>query len=481
MDNDFSFGIHEECGVFGIYSNKVCSVAAEVYYGLYSLQHRGQESCGIAVNDRGVMRSYKDTGLVNDVFDRDVLASLGQGNIAIGHVRYGTNGSNTRRNAQPLIVNHIKGSMAVAHNGSLTNASVLREELEMKGSIFHTTSDTEVIAYEFTKERIVSNSIEEAISKAMKRLKGAYSLVVISPQKLLGVRDPMGFRPLSIGKTADGYVLASETCAIDAIGAKFVRDVKPGEIVIIDENGIRSITENCIEGKKALCVFEYIYFARPDSVLEGSSVHVARRRAGAMLARQHPVEADVVIGVPDSGIDAALGYAEESCIPHGIGFIKNKYIGRTFIAPGQSQRENLVKIKLNALRSTVKDKRVVMIDDSIVRGTTGARIVNLLREAGAKEVHMRVTAPPFIHSCYFGTDISERDYLIANHRTVEETAEVMNLDSLGYLSVSCLEQIPSNYDGGLCSACFTGKYPIDISEAMGKLELEERLNKKIKE
>ncbi len=481
MDNDFSFGIHEECGVFGIYSNKITDVAASVYYGLYSLQHRGQESCGIVVNDRGVMHSYKDNGLVNDVFDRDVLSSLGEGSIALGHVRYGTTGSNVRRNAQPLIINHIKGSMALAHNGNLTNAATLREELEMKGSIFHTTSDTEVIAYEFTKERIASSSIEEAISKAMKRLKGAYSLVAMSPKKLLGVRDPMGFRPLSIGKTEDGYVLASETCAIDAVGAKFLRDVRPGEIVIIDNEGIRSITSNCTDSKKALCAFEYIYFARPDSVLEGSSVHLARRRAGAILARQYPVEADVVIGVPDSGIDAAMGYAEESGIPYGVGFIKNKYIGRTFIAPGQSSRENLVKIKLNALTATVKDKKVVMIDDSIVRGTTGARIVNLLREAGAKEVHMRVTAPPFIHSCYFGTDISERDYLIANHRTVEETAQAMNLDSLGYFDADFLEQIPDKYCAGLCSACFTGNYPVDIKEVMGKLQLEERLNRKIDE
>jgi len=481
MDSDFCRGIHEECGVFGIFRESNSDVATEVYYGLYALQHRGQESCGIVVNDGGVMGGFKDNGLVNDVFNKDVLHSLGQGNVAIGHVRYGTTGSSTRANAQPLIINHIKGSMALAHNGNLTNASVLREELEMQGSIFHTTSDTEVIAYEFTKQRLKSNSIEEAVSKSMKRLKGAYSLVLMSPQKMIGVRDPLGFRPLSIGTVDNGFVLASETCALDAVGAKFLRDVYPGEIVVIDKNGLRSITENSIEGKKALCVFEYIYFSRPDSMVEGSSVHIARQRAGAMLSLQHPVQADVVIGVPDSGIDGALGYATQSGIPYGIGFIKNKYIGRTFIQPGQMQREDQVRIKLNVVTSTVKDKRVIMIDDSIVRGTTGARIVRLLREAGAKEVHMRVTAPPFLYPCFFGTDISSHDYLIAKERTLAEITENMGLDSLGFLDPASLDMIPDNYHGGICTACFTGKYPIDISEARDKLELEKRLTRKIEE
>ena len=472
-------GIREECGVFGIYRNTSADVAAEVYYGLFSLQHRGQESCGIVVNDRGVMHGHKDNGLVNDVFSRQILDELGQGNIAIGHVRYGTTGSTTRLNAQPLIINHVKGSMALAHNGNLTNAATLREGLELNGSIFQTTSDTEVIAYEFTKQRLACGSIEEAIDNAMDTLHGAYSLVVMSPQKLIGVRDPMGFRPLCIGQVDDGFVLASETCALDAIGARFLRDVRPGEIVVIDENGLRSITTHCTKGPHAMCIFEYIYFARPDSMIEGSSVHISRQRAGSMLAIQHPVNADVVIGVPDSGIDAATGYAAQSGIPYGIGFIKNKYIGRTFIDPGQEARERMVRIKLNVVESTVRNKRVVMIDDSIVRGTTGARIVRLLREAGAKEVHMRVTAPPFLHSCYFGTDISERDYLIAAHRTIEETAKVMDLDSLGYMDVNSLELIPENYRGGICTACFTGKYPVDVSEAIDKLALEERLNKKL--
>lgn len=481
MYGEFDRGIHEECGVFGIFRDSNSDVATEVYYGLYALQHRGQESCGIVVNDGGVMRGYKDNGLVNEVFNREVLGSLGQGNVAIGHVRYGTTGSNTRVNAQPLIINHIKGSMALAHNGNLTNASVLREELELQGSIFHTTSDTEVIAYEFTKQRLKSASIEEAVSKAMKRLKGAYSLVLMSPQKMIGVRDPRGFRPLCIGTVDNGFVLASETCALDAVGASFLRDVFPGEIVVIDKDGLRSITENFIEEQKALCVFEYIYFSRPDSMVEGSSVHIARQRAGAMLSLQHPVQADVVIGVPDSGIDGALGYADQSGIPYGIGFIKNKYIGRTFIQPGQMQRENQVRIKLNVITSTVKDKRVIMIDDSIVRGTTGARIVRLLREAGAKEVHMRVTAPPFLYPCFFGTDISSHDYLVAKERSIEDIAELMGLDSLGYLDPGSLPLIPDNYHGGICTACFTGKYPIDISEARDKLELEKRLARKIEE
>lgn len=457
--------IHEECGVFGIYDRSGADVALDTYYGLFALQHRGQESCGIAVNDCGVTTSHRDAGLVNDVFSREVLDRLGSGQIAVGHVRYGTSGTGDRRNAQPLTINHVKGSMTLAHNGNLVNAAQLRNELELNGSIFHTTTDTEVIAYVLTKQRLHTPSIEEALSAAVKIMRGAFSLVLMSPKKLIGVRDPLGFRPLVIGRRGKGYVLASETCALDAVGAVFLRDVEPGEIVVIDENGLRSIRDNCLEGKKSLCVFEYIYFSRPDSVIDGSSVHVARQRAGSMLALSHPVQADVVIGVPDSGLDAAIGYARQSGIPYGIGFIKNKYIGRTFIQPGQKQRENLVRIKLNALSATVRDKRVVLIDDSIVRGTTSARIVRLLREAGAKEVHMRVSAPPFLHPCYFGTDISNRDNLIACHHSVEEIAQIIGVDSLGYLELSDLERIPDNYHHGICNACFSGEYPLDVSGA----------------
>mgnify|MGYP000932509070 FL=1 len=412
--------IHEECGVFGVYSRDGLDVASLCYYGLYALQHRGQESSGIAVNDDGVIHCIKGAGLVNEIFNKDVLAGMGRGQMAVAHVRYGTVGNDRRLNAQPLVVNHVKGRMALAHNGALTNAGELREQFEMHGSIFHTTSDTEVIPYAITRERLSSSSIEEAISRAMNALKGAYSLIVMSPSKLIAVRDPHGFRPLCIGELENSVIFASESCALDAIGARFVRDVEPGEIVIVDKDGMRSDRTHVGAAQKSTCVFEYIYFARPDSVIDGSSVHVARARAGAFLALEHPVQADVVVGVPDSGLDAALGFARQSGIPYGIGFIKSKYIARTFIEPVQADREKLVRIKLNPVSATVRGKRVVLVDDSIVRGTTSARIVGLLREAGATEVHMRSSAPAFKNPCYFGTDIDSRDKLIACQYTEEE-------------------------------------------------------------
>lgn len=474
--------VHEECGVFGVYSPERENAAATVYYGLYALQHRGQESCGIVVNDDGLFNSYKDVGLVNDVFTPAVLESLGQGKMAVGHVRYGTTGANARLNAQPILVNHIKGRMALAHNGNLVNTYELRRELELQGSIFHTTSDTEVISYLITKERLTAPSIEEALSRAMDRIKGAYSLVVMSPAKLLLARDENGFRPLCFGQTEDGtYIAASESCALDAVGAKFIRDVKPGEIVIFDKNGVRSIERHCGKAKKSLCVFEYIYFARPDSVIDGASVHEARIRAGAFLALEHPVQADLVIGVPDSGIDAAVGYARQSGIPYGIGFIKNKYIGRTFISPGQSSREDKVKIKLNPIASVIRGKRIVMIDDSIVRGTTSGRIVRLLREAGASEVHVRVSAPPFLNPCYYGTDIDSREGLIACHHTVPEIAELIGADSLGYLSVENAKKLavcPEGGECGYCTACFNGEYPTEIPKEMGKNRFEQKIGEK---
>lgn len=474
--------VHEECGVFGVYSPERENAAATVYYGLYALQHRGQESCGIVVNDDGLFNSYKDVGLVNDVFTPAVLESLGQGKMAVGHVRYGTTGANARLNAQPILVNHIKGRMALAHNGNLVNTYELRRELELQGSIFHTTSDTEVISYLITKERLTAPSIEEALSRAMNRIKGAYSLVVMSPAKLLLARDENGFRPLCFGQTEDGtYIAASESCALDAVGAKFIRDVKPGEIVIFDKNGVRSIERHRGKAKKSLCVFEYIYFARPDSVIDGASVHEARIRAGAFLALEHPVQADLVIGVPDSGIDAAVGYARQSGIPYGIGFIKNKYIGRTFISPGQSSREDKVKIKLNPIASVIKGKRIVMIDDSIVRGTTSGRIVRLLREAGASEVHVRVSAPPFLNPCYYGTDIDSREGLIACHHTVPEIAALIGADSLGYLSVENAKKLavcPEGGECGYCTACFNGEYPTEIPKEMGKNRFEQKIGEK---
>jgi amidophosphoribosyltransferase len=453
-------------------------VASECYYGLYALQHRGQESCGIVVNDDGVFTAYKNKGLVNEVFNKDNLKSLGEGNIAISHVRYSTTGGQSYANIQPLVVNHIKGPMALAHNGNLINTISLREELELNGAIFHSTSDTEVISYIITQERIKASSIEEAVLNATKRIKGAYCLVLMSASKLIAVRDPNGFRPLCIGKTKNGgYIFTSETCALDSVGATFVRDVKPGEIVIADETGIRSIYMNLDKNcpSKTLCVFEFIYFARPDSIIDGSSVHIARQRAGAFLALDHPVQADVVIGVPDSGIDAAIGYSKQSGIPYDVGFIKNKYIGRTFIKPEQTDREDSVRIKLNVISSVAKGKRVVLIDDSIVRGTTCAHIIRLLREAGATEVHMRSSAPPFLFPCYFGTDIDSKENLIANNHTVEEIAKIIGADSLGYLNVNHVQILADNTHG-YCDACFSGNYPIDVSESGRKNRFENKIS-----
>lgn len=453
--------IHEECGVFGVISPKPEDVASMVYYGLYALQHRGQESCGIVVNDDGVFSSYKDMGLVSDVFSRDVLEHFPAGRMAVGHVRYGTTGATTRNNCQPIEVNHQKGKMALAHNGNLSNALELRDKLELSGAIFHSTSDTETIAYMITRARLHTGSIEEAVSKAMDSLEGAYSLVLMSSTKLIAVRDPRGFRPLCYGQTPDGgYVVASESCALRAVGAEFVRDILPGEILIFSKNGIESRKEHCGQKDRKICIFEYIYFARPDSVIDGACVHSARLRAGEILAKRYPVDADVVIGVPDSGLDAALGYARESGIPYGIGLIKNKYIGRTFIAPGQDERFDKVKIKLSPVKSVLEGKRVVLIDDSIVRGTTSKRIVKLLREAGATEIHIRISAPAFLHPCYYGTDIDSEENLIANHHTPEQIAKILGANSLGYLPLEDLSQLVGHDE--FCGACFDGDYPTEI-------------------
>ena len=473
--------IHEECGVFGVYSQETADVASLAYYALYSLQHRGQESAGIAVNDDGVFTSYRDVGLVSEVFSQGRLKELGTGNIAVGHVRYGTTGSDNKRNVQPILVNHYKGRMALAHNGNLTNSHELRQELESRGSIFQTTTDSEVIAYIIVQERLNAPSIEDAVAAAMDRIEGAYSLVISSPTKLIAARDPHGFRPLCMGRMKDGAVVfASESCALDAIGASFERDIRPGEIVVVDKNGVKSLTDHCDKAPRSLCVFEFIYFARPDSVVDGSSVHVARQRAGAFLALEHPVQADVVIGVPDSGLDAALGYARQSGIPYGIGFIKNKYIGRTFISPTQTMRENEVNIKLNPVRSVVEGKRVVLIDDSIVRGTTCRRTIDLLRRAGAKEIHMRVSAPPFVSECYYGTDIDDKNKLIANHHTVEEIAQIIGVDSLGYLSIQDVVKLADNTESGFCTACFGGGYPTSIPKDGGKDRFECKISEKEK-
>lgn len=465
--------IHEECGVFGIYTNKPCNVASSVYFGLYALQHRGQESCGIVVNDRGVFQTHKGLGLVNEVFTKRVLDEFADGRIAVGHVRYSTTGNVNTANCQPMVVRHMKGALAIAHNGNLINALDLRREFEMQGAIFHSTSDTEVISYAITHERIHSGSIQEAVEKAMNRIRGAYSLCIMSPKKLIAARDPQGFRPLVLGELpeGDGYVVASETCALDSIGAEFVRDIEPGEILVIDDKGLQSIRTHCGQ-KSSMCVFEYIYFARPDSVIEGASVHRARIRAGNFLALEHPVQADVVIGCPDSGLDAALGFAQTSGIPYGIGFVKNRYIGRTFIQPSQGMRENSVRIKLNALRETVEGKRVVLVDDSIVRGTTSAKVVKLLRHAGAKEIHMRISSPPFISECFFGTDIDSKENLIANKHTVEEIAQIIGVDSLGFLSTESVVKLAENASCGFCTGCFTGNYPIEVPREIPKDKFE---------
>ena len=471
--------IHEECGVFGVFARETTDVASLAYYALYALQHRGQESAGIAVNDDGVFTAYRDVGLVSEVFPKERLQALGTGSIAVGHVRYGTTGSDNKRNVQPILVNHFKGRMALAHNGNLTNSQELRQKLESNGSIFHTTTDSEVIAYIIVQERLKTSSIEAAVSAAMGHIEGAYSLVISSPTKLIAVRDPHGFRPLCMGHLKDGSVVfASESCALDAIGAEFDRDILPGEIVVADKNGVRSDTSHCGKAEKRLCVFEFIYFARPDSVIDGSSVHIARQRAGAFLALEHPVQADIVIGVPDSGLDAAMGYARQSGIPYGMGFIKNKYIGRTFISPTQDMRENEVNIKLNPIRSVVEGKRVVLIDDSIVRGTTCRRTIDLLRKAGAKKIHMRVSAPPFVSECYYGTDIDDKNKLIANHHTVEEIAEIIGVDSLGYLSIEDVVKLADNTQGGFCTACFGGGYPTAIPQDSGKDRFECKISER---
>ncbi len=458
--------LHEECGVFGIYSERDDQrVASSAYLALYALQHRGQMSCGIAVGDHGVIKSYKDNGLVPEVFSRDVLDSLGDGHIAVGHVRYGTSDNADRANAQPMVVRHVRGNIALCFNGQLTNAQELRRELELSGAIFHTTNDCEVIAYVFTRERLKTASTEEALAETMKKLRGAYSIVMMSAKKLLACRDPQGFHPLCIGKREGQIIFASETCALSTLNAEIVRDVAPGEIVVASEKGFDSIPALCGQ-KSGLCVFEFVYFARPDSIIDGAGVHQARQRAGAYLALEHPVAADVVVGAPDSGLDAALGYAHQSGIPYEMGFIKNRYVGRTFIEPTQQMREDAVRIKLSAIKSVVSGKRVILVDDSIVRGTTCARTVRLLREAGATQVHMRVSSPPFIHPCYFGTDVPSEDKLIACrlNSDVEAIAKEIGVDSLGYLSVEDIRKIAVGCGLDFCVGCFTGEYPAPAPE-----------------
>ncbi len=461
--------LQEECGVFGVYDQNGYDVAELTYFGIYALQHRGQESAGIAVNDNGKIFYHKEMGLVSEVFNDVVLQHL-KGKAAIGHVRYSTAGDSLRENAQPLVLKYSKGHMALAHNGNLVNASCIREQFEGQGFIFQTTIDSEVIAAMLSRERIKHNSIEDALVEVMKVVQGAYSLLVMTPHKLIGARDPLGMRPLCIGKKEDTYILSSETAALDTVGADFIRDVLPGEIVIIDQEGLRSI-QTVTQAKSAMCIFEFIYFARPDSVMEGVSVHQARYEAGRILAIEQPIEADLVIGVPDSGIAAALGYAAQSGIPYGEGLMKNRYIGRTFIQPSQGIREQGVRLKLNAVKSQIAGKRVVMIDDSIVRGTTSKKIVAMLKNAGAKEVHMRISSPPVKFSCYFGIDTPHRQHLIANTHTIEQMAEAIGVESLGFLSREGLLETPVGATCNFCTACFDGKYPIEIEKEGSQWDL----------
>ena len=457
-------GLKEACGVFGIYDFDGQDVVSTIYYGLFALQHRGQESCGIAVSEtggpKGKVTSYKGMGLVNEVFTQDDLETM-RGDIGVGHVRYSTAGASTRENAQPLVLNYVKGTLALAHNGNLVNAAELRHDLEYTGAIFQTTIDSEVIAYHIARERLNTKTVEEAVNRACQKIRGAYSLVVMSPRKLIGARDPYGFKPLCIGKRENSYIITSETCALDTIGAEFVRDVLPGETVTVTpDRGIVSDMSRAIpKESEARCIFEYIYFARPDSRIDGVSVYASRIQAGRFLAMDSPVAADLVVGVPESGNAAALGYSLQSGIPYGTAFVKNGYVGRTFIKPGQSSRESSVRVKLNVLKEAVNGKRVIMIDDSIVRGTTSDRIVRMLREAGAREVHVRISSPPFLWPCYFGTDVPEKDQLIANNRTVDEIKSLIGADSLGYLDI---DRLKSMVDGlGICTGCFDGRYPIE--------------------
>ncbi len=465
MYNPATDKIHEECGVFGIFDPDMkYDVAHMTYTALYALQHRGQQSCGITVNNNGMLFCHKDSGLINEVFNEMVLNYL-KGNYAIGHVRYSAAGQEGRENAQPFMSKHTRGQISISYNGSLVNAAALRSRLEENGAMFQTLSDTEILGYIIAHERLRTESTERAILNAMDKLSGAYSMLVLCSNKLIAVRDPKGMRPLCMGKLGNAVIFASESCAIDAVGGTFVRDINPGEVVVANADGIESFCDRCGE-KSALCIFEHIYFARPDSVIDGQSVHLARQMAGRCLARRHSVEADLVIGVPDSGLDAAIGYANESGIPYGMGLIKNRYIGRTFIQTTQSEREALVRLKLNALGAVIKGRRIVLVDDSIVRGTTLANLIMMLREAGALEVHVRISSPPFTNPCYFGTDIPSRNYLIACRMSIEEIRKQIGADTLGYLAVEDLKEIAKSSHLGFCDACFTADYPVEIPASL---------------
>ncbi len=455
--------IKEACGVIGIFSNDELNLPKEMYYGLFALQHRGQESCGMAVSNNGNVSYYKDMGLVNEVFDDTKIAQL-QGQIGIGHCRYSTTGNSEAKNAQPLTMNFVKGTLSIAHNGNLANAEEIRNRLmEEQGAVFHTNTDSEIFAYLIAKKEVETHLLEVAIRQATEMVTGAYALLVMGSKKLVGIRDPFGLKPLCLGKKGNSYILASESCAIESIGGTLIRDVEPGELIVIDKDGYTSHKRESRPERYRPCIFEYIYFARPDSIIDKQSVYESRFLAGRILAERYPVDADVVMPVPDSGIDAAIGYADGSGIPYGVGLIKNRYIGRTFIQPDQVQREEAVRIKLNVLKHSVEGKRVVLVDDSMVRGTVSRGIIKMLKKAGAKEVHMRITAPPFVWPCFFGVDLPEKKQLAACNNTIEEIRQNLNADSLGFFKIEDLPRIiPNCCLDGFCDACFTGNYPCPV-------------------
>lgn len=452
--------LKEECGVFGIYHTDGSSAAQDIACGLYALQHRGQEAIGIAVCDtdgpRGNISWHKDTGLVGEVFPPAILEKL-NGNVGIGHVRYSTTGASTAENAQPLVLKYLKGTLALAHNGNLTNAQQLARKLQEEGAIFQTTTDSEVIACCIARERTQTACVEDAILQTAKKLKGGYALVIMSPRKLIGVRDPLGLKPLCLGKRKGCYVLASESCALTAVGADFIRDIEPGEIVTIMKNQIKS-DRRLVQETHAHCIFEYIYFARLDSSLDGINIYDARIRAGKALAASYPADADLVTGVPESGITAAMGYAQASGLPFALAFYKNSYVGRTFLKPTQKERESAVHLKLSVLENVVRNKRLVLIDDSIVRGTTIAGLISMLKKAGAREVHVRISSPPFLYPCYYGTDVPSSDHLIASTHTAAQICAEIGADSLGYLKIEDLKQMTGELS--LCKACFDSQYPV---------------------
>lgn len=476
FDNFAKEGLHEECGVFGIFSDGTINPAYACYNGLLALQHRGQESCGIAVSDEGVIDYHKDMGLVTEVFNNKILDSL-NGQMAVSHVRYSTAGGSVLENAQPLVMRYVKGTLSIAHNGNLTNALEIRRSLEQRGAIFQTTIDSEVICYVIARERLKCHSVEDAVARTMQVIEGAYSLLVMSPRKLIAARDPHGFRPLCMGKYNDSYVFASESAALDACGAEFVRDVEPGEMVVVDEEGFHSYKLKLLPDKTSFCLFEYVYIARPDSVINGVCVHNARFKAGELLYDEFPIEADMVCGVPDSGLIAAQGYAKASGIPFSTGFVKNKYIGRT-VGSGKDKKKRLLRTRLTALKANVKGKRVVIIDDSIVRGETSKHIVRLMREAGAAEVHMLISSPPFVCPCYFGVDIHDKESLIANKMTTSEICEYIGADSLGYLSINSLRKIAEGANIEFCDGCFTGSYDAEIPRTIFVDKYAKKINRK---